>query len=70
MVFLQKQKICRITRPLLINKGHISRGEIILIKTDNKTMLTEMFNLYHINIVEKTSGKKPSHLACDNKISQ
>ena len=32
-------------------------------------MLAEMFNSHYINIVENTSGKKPSHFPRDNKIS-
>ena len=32
-------------------------------------MLAAMFNSHSINIVEKTSGKKPSHFACDNNVS-
>ena len=32
-------------------------------------MLAEMFNSHYINIVEKTSGKEPSHFARDNSVS-
>ena len=33
------------------------------------SVLAEMFNSHYINIVEKTSGKKPSHFVRDNNIS-
>ena len=51
-------------KAFLTNKGHVNEKEIIL-KNDNKTMtessgLVEMFNSHYKNIVEKTSGKKPS----------
>ena len=32
-------------------------------------MLAAMFNSHCINIAEKTSGKKPSHFAPDNNVS-
>ena len=32
-------------------------------------MLAEMFDSHYINIVEKTSGKEPSHFARDNSVS-
>ena len=49
-------------------------GEEIILKCDNETItessvLVEMFNSHYINIVEKTSGKKPSHFARDNNVS-
>ena len=31
-------------------------------------MLVEVFNNCHINIVEKSAGKKRRHAACDNNI--
>ena len=34
----------------------------------NETELLEVFNNNHINIVEKSSGKKPRHVARDNNI--
>ena len=59
-------------KPFLTNKGHIDREEIIL-KCDNETIteswvLAEMLNSHYINIVEKTSGKKPSHFPRDNNV--
>ena len=61
-----------IMKPFLTNKGHIN-GEEIILKHDNETItessvLAEMFNSHYINIVEKTSGKKPSHFARDNNV--
>ena len=60
-------------KPFLTNKDHINGKEIIL-KCDNETitessMLVEMFTSHYINIAEKTSGKKPSHFACGNNVS-
>ena len=60
-------------KAFLTNKGHINEKEIIL-KYDNETMtensvLAEMFNSHYKNIVEKTSGKKPSNFARDNNVS-
>ena len=60
-------------KPFLTDKGHVNREEIIL-KSDNETVtdnsvLAEMLNSHYINIVEKTSGKKPSHFASNNNIS-
>ena len=60
-------------KPFLTNKGHINVEEILL-KCDNETIaessvLAEMFNSHYINIVEKTSGKKPSHFTRDNNVS-
>ena len=34
----------------------------------NETELVVVFNNHYINIVEKSSGKKPRHAACDNNI--
>ena len=33
-----------------------------------RSVLAEMFNSYHKNIVKKKSGKRPNHFARDNKI--
>ena len=64
-------------KPFLKNKGHIN-GEGIILKYDNydkiwqpqigRSVLAEMFNSYHKNIVNKKSGKRPNHFARDNKI--
>ena len=55
------------------NKDHIN-GEGIMLKCDNETnsdssMLAEMLNSHYITIFEKTSGKKTSHFARDNNVS-
>ena len=60
-------------KPFLTNKDHIN-GEEIILKCDNETItessvLAEMLNSHYINIVEKTSGKMPSHFARDNNVS-
>ena len=36
--------------------------------TTGRSVLAEMFNSYHKNIVKKKSGKRPNHFARDNKI--
>ena len=60
-------------KSFLTSKGHINEEEIIL-KCDNETitensLLAEMLNSHYINIVEKTSGKKPSNFARGNNVS-
>ena len=60
-------------KPFLTNKGHINGEEIILnmiMKQPQigRSVLTEMFNSYHKNVVKKKSGKRPNHFARDNKI--
>ena len=59
-------------KSFLTNKGHIN-GEEIILKSDNETVtessvLAEMFNSHYRNIVEKTSGKKPSHFPRNNNV--
>ena len=61
-------------KPFLTDKGHVNNREEIILKSDNETVtdnsvLAEMLNSHYINIVEKTSGKKPSHFASNNNIS-
>ena len=56
-----------LVKPFLSNKGGLSGNDITLVKegkliTDDHA-LTEIFNDHYVNIVEKTSGKKPSNLA-------
>ena len=34
----------------------------------NETELVEVFSNHYINVVEKSSGKKSRHVACDNNI--
>lgn len=56
-----------LVKPFLSNKGGLSGNDITLVKegkviTDDYA-LTEIFNDHYVNIVEKTSGKKPSNLA-------
>ena len=56
-----------LVKPFLSNKGGLSGNDITLVKegkviTDDYA-LTEIFNDHYVNIVEKTSGKKPRNLA-------
>ena len=60
-------------KPFLTNKGHIN-GEETILKYANETItessvLAEMFISHYINIIVKTSGKKPSHFVRDNNVS-
>ena len=59
-------------KPFLSNKGVLVGTDISLIKDDKIVTddhdLGEIFNDYHINIVENTSGKKPSSIANANSI--
>ena len=60
-------------KPFLTNKGHIN-GEKTILKYANETItessvLAEMFISHYINIIVKTSGKKPSHFVRDNNVS-
>ena len=61
-----------LVKPFLSNKGVLACTDISLIKDDkivtNDHDLCEIFNDYHINIVENTSGKKPSSIANANPI--
>ena len=72
-VRLQKKKIWSTIKPFLTNKCHINWEEKIL-KFNNETIvdisvLVDMFSSHYKNIVEKTSGKKPSHFARANNVS-
>ena len=61
-----------LVKPFLSNKGVLAGTDISLIKDDKIVTddhdLGEIFNDYHINIVENTSGKKPSRIANANSI--
>ena len=61
----------KLVKPFLTNKGGLSGNDILLVK-DDKTItkddeLAETFNDHYINIVEKSSGKRPQSLADTNK---
>ena len=56
-----------LVKPFLSTKGGLLGNDVTLVKegkviTDDYA-LTEIFNDHYVNIVEKTSGKKPSNLA-------
>ena len=61
-----------LVKPFLSNKGGLAGTDISLVKDDkivtNDHDLCEIFNDYYINIVENTSGKKPSSIADTNSI--
>ena len=61
-------------KPFFTNKGHFNLQDIMIfdgkkIKT-NETDLNEVFSNNYINIVRKSSGKKPRHVARDNNIEK
>ena len=61
-----------LVKPFLSNKGVLAGTDISLVKDDKIVTddhdLCEIFNDYYINIVENTSGKKPSSIANANSI--
>ena len=50
--------------PFLTNKNGLTNNDILIIQNDTtisyETQLTELFNDHYINIVEKSSGIKPT----------
>ena len=60
-------------KPFLSNKGGLASSDISLVKNDtvitDDQELTEIFNEHYVNIVEKSSGKKPNSIAKDVEIS-
>ena len=64
---LSNKKFCRTVKHFLTNKGCISNDFISVAKDggdliSNEKELVEIFNQNCINIVENSSGKKPSSL--------
>ena len=61
-----------LVKPFLSNKGVLAGTDISLVKDDKIVTddhdLCEIFNDHYINIVENTSGKKPSSIANANSI--
>ena len=61
-----------LVKPFLSNKGVLAGTDISLVKDDKIVTddhdLCEIFNDYYINIVESTSGKKPSSIANANLV--
>ena len=59
-------------KPFLTNKGHLNYQDIMILDVKkiiaNETELAEVFNNHYINIVEKSSGKKPRNVTHDNNI--
>ena len=62
-----------LVKPFLSNKGGLTSSDISLVRNDtivtDDQELTEIFNHHYVNIVEKSSGKKPISLAKDIGIS-
>ena len=64
---LSNKKFCRTVKHFLANKGCISNDFISVVKDggdliSNEKELVKIFNQNYINIVENSSGKKPSSL--------
>ena len=70
---LSNKEFWDLVKPFLSNKGGLISSDISLVKNDavitNDLELTEIFNDHYVNIVEKSSGKKPVNLANDTGIS-
>ena len=53
-------------KPFLTNKGVLENNDIVLIEDGkiicDENILCEIFNEHYINIVEKSSGEKPSNI--------
>ena len=62
-----------LVKPFLSNKGGLTSSDISLVRNDtivtDDQELTEIFNHHYVNIVEKSSGKRPASLAKDTGIS-
>ena len=60
---MDSQAFWKLVKPFLSNKGGLEGSDISLIKNDriitNDEELANIFNDHYINIVEKSSGKKP-----------
>lgn len=64
---ISNQDFWKLVKPYLSNKGGLHGNDITLVKGDkiitNDKELAEVLNDHYINIVEKSSGKKPSSIA-------
>ena len=64
---VSNQDFWNLVKPFLSNKGGLHGTDITLVKEDkiitDDRELAEVFNDHYINIVEKSSGKKPSSIA-------
>ncbi len=66
---MSNKEFWNLVKPFLSNKGGLAKNDIMLV-TDEKIVsdeleLSEIFNNHYINIVEKTSGRKPTSLAIE-----
>ena len=64
---MSNKEFWNLVKPFLSNKGGLAGNDIMLV-TDDKIVtdelaLSEIFNNHYVNIVEKTSGRKPTSLA-------
>ena len=69
---MSNKEFWNLVKPFLSNKGGLEIDIFLVhnnaIVTDEQE-LTEIFNDHYINLVEKSSGKKPTSLAKDTGIS-
>ena len=64
---LSSKEFWDLVKPFLSNKGGLTSSDISLVKNDTVVTddqeLTEILNDHYVNIVEKSSDKKPANLA-------
>ena len=65
---VSNKNIWNIITPFLTNKSHINVEEITLKRNNEAIAESSVLTSHYINIVEKTSGKNPSHFASDNNV--
>ena len=69
---MANKEFWNLVKPFLTNKGGLSESDYLLVKDDriitNDNELVEAFNYHYINIVEKSSGKKPQNLGDKHKL--
>ncbi len=69
---MANKEFWNLVKPFLTNKGGLSESDYLLVKDDriitNDNELVEAFNDHYINIVEKSSGKKPQNLGDKHKL--
>ena len=71
---MANKEFWNLVKPFLTNKGGLSESDYLLVKDDriitNGNELVEAFNYHYINIVEKSSGKKPQNLGDKHKLKR
>ena len=64
---MANKQFCKTMEPFLTNKGCLENNDIILLDGEemitNDRILAKRFNEHYINIVERSSGLKPSKMS-------